>query len=86
MKFEDLPIEIQEQINKEDMIFKEYKNKYYSAHSNCPTCNRRNFVSTLMAFPIYLDRLTEYKDLNYVKCNCGWGGTIHELISENNDD
>ena len=86
MKFEDLPIEIQEQIKKEEIIFKDYKNKYYSLHSVCPKCKERNFISTLMAFPIYLDRLTEYQDLNDVKCNCGWDGTIHELISENNND
>lgn len=77
-------LSIQEQIeilNRID-ILQNLRKIYNKNHRVCPRCKQRSYTTTLVSFPIYENDFKSYKDLNEVKCICGFNGIVHDLISK----
>ena len=61
--------------------YDKFMKKYHREHSCCPTCGSNNLRTTLMGYPLHMDRKEDYKDLNAVTCEkCGYRGKRHDLV------
>ena len=54
---------------------------YREKHCCCPTCGSKDFEETTVGYPI-LDPEKD-KDINSVRCACGFTGIVHDLVPEN---
>lgn len=62
--------------------YKTFMKQYRIDHEVCPQCKKANYTSTLMGFIFDSNNPSSYKDENGVNCNCGWKGTVHQLIKK----
>lgn len=63
----------------------EFLKDYAWEHCRCPRCgSARVDMRTLIGFVVYTGDPKSYRDNNSCKCgNCGWSGTVHDLVDEN---
>jgi DNA-directed RNA polymerase subunit M/transcription elongation factor TFIIS len=61
--------------------YDKFMKKYHRDHSRCPNCGSNKMKTTLMGYPLHMDRKEDYKDLNSVSCEkCGYRGKRHDLV------
>ena len=60
----------------------EFMKSYRKNHMYCPDCGSNEYKTTLIGFPLYLDKKEEYKDMNRCFClKCGSNHKVHDRIS-----
>lgn len=62
--------------------YNEFMDEYKKLHAVCPKCGAKEHSTTLMGYPLYSDKMEEYKNLNRCACfNCGDKHFAHNRIS-----
>ena len=78
-----VPYVLSPTIYKPSKEYEKFMKKYRKAHAVCPKCGSAKHTTTLIGFPLYMERKEDYKDLNKCNCiDCGHSCTSHELISK----
>jgi RNA polymerase subunit RPABC4/transcription elongation factor Spt4 len=66
-----------ESLDEHNMIMNEYHNN----HRACPVCGSTNFNTTLMAYILDINNISDYMDKNTCYCNnCGDNHITHDRI------
>lgn len=64
---------------KQETPFEQVVAAYRVAHTYCPQCGSARLTTTTMGH--LPSSRGEYRDTNRATCECGWRGTVHQLIS-----
>lgn len=72
-------------IRDDDKKYMKLMKEYHNSHRNCPECGSLPSYSTYMGYILDLRCPQNYKDLNTVKCDCGWKGIVHDLVGHDNE-
>lgn len=61
--------------------------EYYAKHRRCPVCVLdKNATGGFVGSQTYIGYIMNpehpelFKDMNEARCNCGWVGTVHQLV------
>ena len=76
------PYILGEHSKKSSKEYDKFMKQYDLEHKCCPKCGSEKHVTTLVGYPLDMDKKEEYKDLNSCVCSvCGDKHSIHDRLS-----
>ena len=54
---------------------------YHAQHCACPKCGSERYSTTFVGYVSEVDRFQNHIDKNRIRCECGFTGITHDLVS-----
>lgn len=81
------PYVLDEHTDETSKQYDEFMKEYHNQHKYCPKCGAMEHTSTLVGYPLNLDKKEEYKDMNRCECmKCGHHHSAHDRVASISQD